>query len=59
MKLPQIFLRYLKGSTKKCLCFGGLELVLEGYANVDMAGDLDNRKSTFGLLFTFVRATMS
>ena len=45
-------LRYLKGSSRMCLCFGGPELILEDYANVDMIGDLNGRKSTSGFLFT-------
>ena len=44
--------RYLRGSSKSCLSFGSSKLVLEGYIDVDMAGDLDGRKSTSGYLFT-------
>ena len=32
---------------------------MEGYTNADIAGDLDNIKSTFGYLFTFVRGAVS
>ena len=32
---------------------------MEGYTNADIAGDLDNRKSTFGYLFTFVGGAVS
>ncbi|KAI4297466.1 hypothetical protein L6164_037355 [Bauhinia variegata] len=42
-----------------CLCFGGAKLILEGYTNADMAGDLDKRKSTFGYVFIFVRGDIS
>ncbi|XP_028083634.1 putative germin-like protein 2-1 [Camellia sinensis] len=46
-------LRYLKGTLKMCLCFGGAKPILEEFTDVDMAGDLDGRKSTSGFLFTF------
>ena len=49
----------MKGSSKMCLCFGGLEPILEGYVDVDMAGDLDGRKSTFGFLFIFEGGAIS
>ena len=42
-----------------CLCFGGLEPVLEGYADADMVGDLDGRKSTSRFLFTFAGGAIS
>ena len=46
-------LRYLRGTTRDCLYFEGSDPILKGYTNADMAGDLDNRKSTTGYLFTF------
>ncbi|CAL5435892.1 unnamed protein product [Camellia sinensis] len=52
-------LRYLKGTTKVCLCFRDAKPVLEGYTDSDMAGDLDGRKSTSGLLFTFAGGAVS
>ena len=45
--------RYLRGTLKVCLRFGGLEPSLEGYTYSDMVKDLDCRKSTSGYLFTF------
>ena len=36
-------LRYLRGSSKLCLRFGSFAPVLEGFTDVDMAGDSDNR----------------
>ena len=51
--------RYLRGSSKSCLNFGSSKLVLEGYIDANMAGDLDGRKSTSGYLFTFVRGVVS
>ena len=52
-------LRYLKGTSKLCLCFGNGKTMLDGYADADMAGDLDNRKSTSGYLMTFAGGAMS
>ena len=51
--------RYLRGSSKSCLSFGSSKLVLEGYTDADMAGDLDNRKSTSGYLFTSAGGAIS
>ena len=39
-------LRYLRGTSRLCLCFGSGEPVLDGYTDADMAGDCDSRKST-------------
>jgi len=52
-------LRYLKGTTKRCLYFGNGDLMLLEYANIDMAEDVDSRKSTFGYLITFAGRAMS
>ncbi|KAK9940454.1 hypothetical protein M0R45_017116 [Rubus argutus] len=52
-------LRYLRGSSKFCLCFGGSKPILEGFIDADWAGDLDSRKSTSGYLFTFAGGAVS
>eukprot|EP00253_Pinus_taeda_P022625 PITA_22625 len=52
-------LRYLKGTSHYCLCFGHDKTVLEGFTDVDMAGDMDTRKSTTRYLYTFAGATIS
>lgn len=39
-------LRYLKGYSKICLCFGGDKLVVEGFIDANIVGDVDFRKST-------------
>jgi hypothetical protein len=52
-------LRYLRGSSKLCLCFGESKPVLEGFTDADWAGDLDSRKSTSGYLFTFAGGAVS
>ena len=51
--------RYLKGTSKVCLSFGGSEPSLEGYTDSDLDRDLDCRKSTSGYLFTFARRAIS
>nr|KYP66486.1 Retrovirus-related Pol polyprotein from transposon TNT 1-94 [Cajanus cajan] len=52
-------LRYLRGTSKLCLRFGGAKPILEGYTDADMAGDLDDRKSTSGYIFTFSGGAIS
>ena len=44
----QWILRYLRGTTSYALCFGGLDTILQGYVDADMAGDKDSRRSTTG-----------
>ena len=51
--------RYLRGNSELCLCFGKGKPVLEGYIDADMAGYLDDRKSTSGYLFIFVGGSIS
>lgn len=42
-----------------CFCFGGSKLILEGYADADIIGDFDSRKSTSGYVFTFTGGVIS
>jgi hypothetical protein len=42
-----------------CLSFRKADPILKGYTYSDMAGDLDSRKSTSGLLFTFAGGAVS
>ena len=42
-----------------CLIFGDSKPVLEGYVDVDWAGDFDGRKSISGYLFTFAGGALS
>ena len=51
--------RYLRGTSKVCLSFGGSEPSVEGYTDFDKAGDLDCRKSTSMYLFTFAGGAIS
>ena len=41
-----------------CLCFGENSPKLVGYTDVDMAGDVDSRKSTLGYLITFAEGSV-
>ena len=52
-------LRYLKGTSTSCLCFGSGDPVLQGYTNADYAGDKDRRKSTSGYLMTYAGGAVS
>jgi len=52
-------LRYLKGTSHYCLCFGHDEIVLEGFTDADMARDMDTRKSTTSYLYTFAGEAIS
>ena len=47
-------LRYLRGTSKVCLCFGNGKPMLDGFTDADRAGDVDSRKSTSRYLITFV-----
>jgi hypothetical protein len=49
----------LRGTTTHALCFGGSNIVLQGYVDSDMAGDKDSRRSTTGYVFTVGGTTIS
>ena len=51
--------RHLRDTSKVCLCFRNEKLMLEGFPDVDMAGDIDFKKSTSGFLMTFARRAIS
>ena len=59
LKVVKWIFKYLKGSLSTCLCFGGAQIVFEGFTNADMVGDIDNRISTFGYLIIFVGGAVS
>ena len=58
-KAVEWILRYLKGSLDISLCFIGASLKLQGYVDVDFAGDIDSRKSIIGFVFTLGRTAIS
>ena len=39
--------KWLIGTSKLCLCFGDSKPILKGSSNVNMVGDLDERRSTY------------
>jgi hypothetical protein len=49
----------LRGTSTHALCFGGSNIVLQGYVDSDMAGDKDSRRSTTGYVFTIGGTTIS
>ena len=51
LRETQWILRYLRGTTSHALCFGGSDIVLQGYVDADMAGDKESRRSTTGYVF--------
>ena len=51
--------RYLRGTSRLCLKFGDNHILLDGYTDADMAGDIDSRKSTSGFLMRLARGAIS
>ena len=49
----------MRGTSTHALCFGGLETFLQGYVDLDMVGDKDNRRRTTRYVFTIGGTTMS
>ena len=58
-KAVQWILRYLRGTTSHALCFGGSDIVLQGYVDAYMIGDKNNRRSTIGYVFIVGGTTVS
>ena len=52
-------MRYLRGNSSLKLTFDTRNPVLASYVDLDMAGDLDNRKSTSCYSMTFVGSVVS
>ncbi|KAE8711089.1 Retrovirus-related Pol polyprotein from transposon TNT 1-94 [Hibiscus syriacus] len=51
-------LRYIKGTSNVALCYGGSNLLINGYDS-DYAGDLDKSKSTTGYVFKVTGGAVS
>ena len=56
--------RYLRGTTDFAICYQGRpglkrEINIQGFANVDWAGDLDRRRSTSGYVFNLFGGAIS
>ncbi|KAE8734317.1 putative wall-associated receptor kinase-like 11 [Hibiscus syriacus] len=52
-------LRYLRGTTNKAFCFKGGDTILTGYVDVDLAENVDIRRSTTGYGYTLGGTTVS
>ena len=52
-------LKYLRGTSSKCLHFGGSTTNLQGYVDSNLVEDIDTRRSTTGYVFTIGGAAMS
>ena len=52
-------LRYLRGTAGLALCFKQSDLGLQGYVDVDMAGDIDGRTSTTGYMYMLGGTTIN
>ena len=53
-------LRYIKATKNMRVCYNGSqELSVKGYTDSDYAGDLDNRRSTSGYVFTLAGGVVS
>ena len=52
-------LRYPRGTIDKFLCFGKGELKVQGYVDTNFGGEVDNRKTTIGYVFTVGNTAIS
>ncbi|KAH9321991.1 hypothetical protein KI387_016630, partial [Taxus chinensis] len=52
-------LRYLRGTMGTVLCYSGSDTTLCGYVDLDMAGDVDSKRSTTGYIYTIGGTTVS
>ncbi|PHT25114.1 hypothetical protein T459_35759 [Capsicum annuum] len=52
-------LRYLKGISSTSLCFGNGKMILQGFVDADLSGDVDSSMSTSGYIYTVGGTTVS
>ena len=52
-------LKHFRGTTTQALCLRGLNNVQQGYIDLDMLGDKDNRRSITWYVFTMGGTTIS
>ena len=53
-------LRYVRGTTGLMLTYRKIESIeIEGYSDSDFAGDVDDKKSTSGYIFTLAKGAIS
>ncbi|PKI41917.1 hypothetical protein CRG98_037667 [Punica granatum] len=58
-KAMKWILRYPKGTSRLCLCFGNGKPILGGFTDADIAVDHDSKKSTSGYLFILARGAVT
>ncbi|MCO5605991.1 hypothetical protein L7F22_060177 [Adiantum nelumboides] len=52
-------LRYLNATKNMCICYGSQELSVTGYMDSNYAGDLNNKRSMSGYVFTVAGEAVS
>ena len=52
-------LRYLRGTSNTTLCYGNGKVVLQGFVDADLSGDVDSSKSTSEYIYTIDGTTLS
>jgi len=52
-------LRYLRGTSNTSLCYGNGKVVLQGFVDADLSGDVDSSKSTSGYIYTIDETAVS
>ena len=50
-------LRYLRGTSNTSLCYGNGKVVLQGFVDADLSGDVDSSKSRSGYIYTDMNPT--
>ena len=59
MEAVKWLLRYLRGTSSTSLCFGKGKVILQGFVDDDLGGDVDSSKSTSGYIYTIGGTTVS
>ena len=52
-------LRYLRGTSNTTLCYDNGKVVLQGFVDADLSGDVDSSKSTSGYIYTIDETAVS
>ena len=52
-------MQYLNGTRNMCIFLGRKDASINGYANVDFVGNVDNRRSMLSNVFLFVGGAIS
>ena len=49
----------MRGTSNTSLCYGNGKVVLQGFADVDLSGDVDSSQSTSGYIYNIDRTAVS